>query len=319
MTQPVSLEQIAASANYAAGAAREALALAQKNAAADAAMLRQMAELVSNSTKLAQTVAQMSAQRTGGNPSLQYVENIPGRRVPFDQLVSIPIGADLTSETQGSITINQDGPFVAVSRMAIFLSQFSFQFTDPETGTPTIFNGRSYGRWRPVHSAWDLYDGVPRSEVMQAVAAPGAGAPHIISPSNASSWRSMQPDFSIELRNDGTAYPRSNLYVPSPFWTKQINSPFNLGALDVFERGEVITFRVQPQHPNNPAFGDIQAFTGPGTVWPFLQSQFDAVEGINDAIIADVETDPVTRLPSGFLIIGLHGYKIIQPPGAGPY
>ncbi len=318
MTQ-IDLSQLAASANYAAQTARKALEIAEKNAAADAAQMRQMGDLTKNSLQLAAMMAQMAAQRTGGNPSLQYVENIPGRRVPFDQLVSIPIGADLTSEAQGSITINQDGPFVAVSRMAMFLSQYSFQFTDPETGTPTIFNGRSFGRWRPIHSAWDLYDGVNRSEVMQAVAAPGAGAPHIISPSNASSWRSMQPDFSIEMRNDGTAYPRSNMYVPSPFWTKQINSPFNLGALDVFERGEVITFRVQPQHPNNPAYGDIQSFTGPSSAWPFLASQYDAVEGINDVVTEDVTSDPVTRLPVGFLIIGLHGYKVIQPPGAGPY
>lgn len=319
MTQQIDLQQLAASANFAASAARQALDLAQKNAAADAALLRGQQEMTKQANALAQTMAQLAAQRTGGNPSLQYVENIPGRRVPFDQLVSIPIGANLTSETQGSITINQDGPFIAVARFATFLSQMSFQFTDPETGTPTIFNGRSYGRFRPVHSAWDLYDGVPRSEVVQAVAAPGTGAPHIISPSNASSWRSMQPDFSIRLENEGTAYPRSNLYVPSPFWTKQINSPFNLGALDVFERGEVITFRVQPQHPNNPAYGDIQSFTGAGSVWPFLDSQFDAVEGINDQALDGVTTDPVTRLPVGFLIIGLHGYKIIQPPGAGPY
>lgn len=315
----IDLQRIYESANAAAGMARKALDIAEKNARADAALLQQHGELVKNGQQLAQVLAQMQAQRTGGNPSLQYIENIPGRRVPFDQLVSIPIGATLAGETQGSITINQDGPFIAVARQAIFLSQMQFQFTDPETGTPTIFQGRSYGRWRPVHSAWDLYDGVPRSEVVQAVAAPGAGAPHIISPSNASSWRSMQPDFSIKMENEGTAYPRSNIYVPSAMWTKQVNSPYNLGALDFFERGEVITFRVQPQHPNNPAYGDIQSFTGPGSAWPFLASQFDAVEGINDEIIADVEEDPVTRLPDGFLIIGLHGYKIIQPPGAGPY
>jgi len=319
MTNQYDLSAIERSASYAAGAARQALDIAQKNAAADAAMLRQMTELVKNGQDLARTVAQLSAQRTGGNPSLQYIENIPGRRVPFDALVSIPIGATLTSEVQSSFTVNQDGPFVAVCRQAIFLSQYQFQYTDPETGTPTTFNGRSYGRWRPVHSAYDLYDGQARSEVFQAVAAPGAGAPHIISPSNTSSWRSMQPDFSIRLENEGTAYPRSNMPVPSPFWTKQINSPFNLGALDFFERGEVVTFRVQQQHPSNPAYGNVQAFTGPGSVWPFLASQYDAVEGINDEVQADVTTDPVTRLPNGFLIVGLHGYKIIQPPGAGPY
>lgn len=314
MTQTIDLSQLAASANYAAKAARDALAISQANQ-------RGLVELVKNGNQLAQTMAQLAATRTGGNPSLQYIENVPGRRVPYDSLVAIQIGADVTSEVQGSITINQDGPFVAVARYAFFISQYSFQYTDPETGTPTTFMGRSFGRQRPIHSAWDLNDGLPRSEVVQAIPAPGTGAPHIISPSNASSFRTMQPDFSIEMRNEGFAYPRSNIYVPSAAWTKQINSPFDLGALDFFERSEVITFRVLPLHPNNPAYGNVQSFTGPGSNWPFLASQYDAIEGINDEIVNDAEvtSDPVTRLPNGTLYIGLHGYKIIQPAGAGPY
>lgn len=312
MSNNIDLARLLQSANFAAQSAREAKdgMLAQG---------RMLAELTKNSQQLSQTLAQLAMQRTGGNPSLQYVENIPGRRVPFDLLVNIQVGSDVSSELQGSVTINQDGPFIAVARYAFFLSQYSFQYVDPESGNTAIFNGRSFGRWRPVHSAWDLNDGIPRSEVVQAVAAPGTGAPHIISPSNASSFRSMQPDFSIRTENEGFAYPRSNAYVPSAAWTKQINSPFGLAALDVFERGEVISYRVQPQHTNNPAYGNVQAFTGSGDAWPFLASQFDAVEGISDPALPDVTSDPVTRLANGILVIGFHGYKIIQPPGAGPY
>src|SRR5262245_30383243 len=116
MSNQIDLQKLIASANYAAQQAREANDLAKKNAAADAVMMRQMAEMTKNAQVMAQTMAQMSAQRTGGNPNLQYVENIPGRRVPFDQLVSIPIDANLSSDTQGSITINQDGPFIATAR-----------------------------------------------------------------------------------------------------------------------------------------------------------------------------------------------------------
>jgi len=312
---------VAKSAAYAAQTARQAYDLAQQGAATSAATQRTLAELVTNGQKLQQALAQMAMQRTGGNPSLQYVENIPGRRVPYDLLVNIPIGSDIASEQQGSVTINQDGPFIAVARYAFFLSQYSFQYINPETSNTSIFNGRSFGRWRPVHSAWDLNDGMPRSEVVQAVPAPGSGAPHIASPSNASGFRSMQPDFSIRTENEGFAYPRSNLHVPSPAWTKQINSPFGLAALDVFERGEVIGFRVQPQHPNNPSYGNVQQFAGITGSWPFLASQFDTQEGINDQIVVDEgnSVDPVTRLANGILVIGFHGYKIIQPPGAGPY
>lgn len=312
MSNNIDLQRLIQSANFAAQSAREA-----KDGMV--AQGRMLAELTKNAQQLSQTMAQVAMQRTGGNPSLQYVENIPGRRVPFDLLVNIQIGSDISAEQQGSVTINQDGPFIAVARYAFFLSQYSVQYINPSNGNRTIFNGRSFGRWRPVHSAWDLNDGIPRSEVVQAVPSPGTGAPHIISPSNASSFRSMQPDFSIRTENAGFAYPRSNEPVPSAAWTKQINSPFGLAALDVFERGEVITYRVQPQHTNNPAYGNVQSFTGPGDAWPFLASQYDAVEGISDPVLDGVESDPVTRLANGILVIGFHGYKVIQPPGAGPY
>src|SRR6185295_7448153 len=123
MTQNIDLSRLAASAAYAAQQSRQ-------NAETLATLTRQQADMIKNAQQLNQMLAQLAAQRTGGNPALQYVENIPGRRVPFDLLVSIPIGADLTSETQGSMTINQDGPFIAVARYAFFLSQYAFQFTD---------------------------------------------------------------------------------------------------------------------------------------------------------------------------------------------
>jgi len=313
MAQNIDLANLQKSAAYAAQAARQALEVSSANN-------RQLVDLVKNGQMLQATLAQLAAQRTGGNPSLQYVENIPGRRVPYDMIATIQVADGTMSELQASLTVSQDGPFVAVARYAFFLSQYSFQYTSPDTGNQTIFNGRSFGRWRPMHSAWDLNDGLPRSEVVQAVPAPGAGAPHILSPSNGSSFRSMEGDFTIKVENEGFAYPRQNTAVPSPAWTKQINSPFGLAALDVFERGEVIGFRVQPQHPNNPAYGDIQSFTGPGSNWPFLGSQYDTIEGINDQTDAAAgDEDPVTRLANGILFIGFHGYRIIQPPGAGQY
>jgi len=315
MTQ-IDLTQVARSAQFAAATARQALELAQNDGLATK---RQLAEIVKQNQQLQQTLAQLSMQRTGGMPSLQYIENIPGRRVPFDMLVNVAIAGTATAQQEGSIIVSQDGPFVAVSRFAAFLSQHSFQYIDPATGNKSIFNGRSYGRWRPIHSAWDLNDGQPHSEVLQSVAFPGAGQPHIISPSNASSWRTMQPDFRIVMENAGFAFPRANLDVPSAFWTKQINSPFPLGALDFFERGETMTFKIQPQHPTNPSYGNVDGFTGASNAWPFLASQFDAVEGISDPTVTDVTTDPVTRLNNGILVIGFHGYRIIQPPGAGPY
>ena len=39
----------------------------------------------------------------GGPPNIQYIENIPGRRVPFDFLATIPIGTNFNSVVQSTI------------------------------------------------------------------------------------------------------------------------------------------------------------------------------------------------------------------------
>jgi len=156
--------------------------------------------------------------------------------------------------------------------------------------------------------------------VTQAVGFPGTGAPHIISPSNESSFRSMEGDFMIKFVEGSTSYPRSNISVPSTLWTRQINSPFDLGALDFFERGDVITFSVLPLHPNNPQYGNAFGGAAGDANYPFVTSQWDSVEGIQDAVNAAAgATDPITRLPNATIIIGFHGYRIVQPAGAGPY
>jgi hypothetical protein len=255
----------------------------------------------------------------GESPGIQRIENIPGRRVPFDYIVDIPIGPNITSVQQGTIQISQEGPFIATARFATFLSQYQFERVDPQTGAKSVFSGRSFGRYRPIHSAWDLNDGQPLSCVTQSVAFPGTGAPHVVSPANASPFRSMEGDFRIKFENAGSSYPRSNIEVPSTFWTRNINEPFDLGALDFFERGEVLTFKVLPTHANNASFGNVFGFGAPNPLFPFSSSQWDSVEGISDPNIDGVTEDPIVRAPQGVLTIGFHGYRLIQPPGAGFY
>ena len=302
--------QLQQSINYAVTAAKSA------NDKADAAnkSLEAIAALLKQTT--------VSRPIGGGPPNIQYIENIPGRRVPFDFLATIPLGANFNTVAQSVIQVSQEGPFVAVSRYAIFLSQYQLQYTNPATcgpnaGAKATFFGRSYGRYRPIHSANDIMDGMERSEAQQQQAFPGTGAPHILSPSNGSTFRSMQTDFTVKFLNAGSSFPRSNEPVPSAFWTSQINKAFDLGALDVFERGEQLQFNVQPLHVNNPAYGNIQGFASGNALYPFLASGWDYIEGINDAVNGDATVDPVVRLPDGILIIGFHGYRIVQPAGSG--
>jgi hypothetical protein len=129
----------------------------------------------------------------------------------------------------------------------------------------------------------------------------------------------MEMDFRIEMREQGTSLPRQNVPMPSSLWVKGNGDPWELGALDFFERNQVIIFNVQPLHAPNQPGGNISGITGPGTEWPFIDSGWDAVEGINDPTFDAEGTDPVTRVPTGILTIGFHGYRVWQPPGAGQY
>ncbi len=305
---PRFLAKLQQTAEYGAG-------LARKLEGENAALKAQFAGVAADLNGLRQVLAKTQVMGAG-NPDIQRVENIPGQRIPFDMAVDIPIGPNTAAMQSGTITIPQNGPFVAVARYATFQSNYQFQQLSSE-GTTTTFNGRSFGRYRPIHSAWDLNDGQFLTETTQAVAFPGSGAPYIASPSNASSFRTMQGDYRIKFEDAGSSLPRSNIDVPSSLWVKAINNPFELGALDFFERGSVLTFKVTPQHVNNPGYGNVSGFAAGNALYPFIQSQFDTIEGVADPIVIDATTDPITRAPQGILTIGFHGYIIIQPAGAG--
>lgn len=315
------LEEVAKMAHYAATTARRLES--QMSDPRELAQLRKDHELVMQHLKDLSNV--LSSVRMGNgsgfhpnDPDIIRVENIPGRRVEFDFLTEIPIAENDLSERQGTITIDQSGPFIAVERYCTFLSQFQAQFLDPESGEALPFLGRSNGRFRPVHSMWDIMDGHLPPEVVRAIAMPGTGDPSYASPSNHSPYRTMEFDGRLTIRAMSNSYPRSNISVPSCFWTTSVNSPFELGCLGFYGRAEVLDIRVTPTHVNNPPAGNLQGY-GAGGVFPFLDSQYDHHEGISDplnpALVAG-NPDPVTRLPRGIFIVGLHGYRIIQPPGA---
>lgn len=291
----------------------------------------QLAKIERQVGELAAIARALEVQRTGtaDDPRVVRIEDIPGRRVPYDLLVEIPIGNNLTSERENSVTISQEGPFVAVKRVATFISQHQFRVT--VDGIPADFAGRSFGRFRPIHSAWDINDSQHNAIVdvpswftlfptATATAVPGFA-------SSLSSFRTMEFDGRFFVQNAGSSFPRQNIRVPSSMWTTEINSPQELGALDFFERGEVITFRVEPSHANNPPFGNVDGLNTFGVAgWPFLDGQYDAHEGIATpgglTVVADapvnLAADNVQRLPDGILIIGFIGYRIQQAIGPVP-
>lgn len=311
------LAQLQQTAGFAAAQAKAAVQTAN-SVQGSVSMVRQEQERQARDMQnLANSLQGVSAKSLGGsnvNDHVRLIESIPGRRVPFDFVCSIPIGANVTAMQQQSRTVSQDGPFVAVARMAAFQSAYQFARTDPVTGAVAAFQGRSYGRMRPFHSMWDLNDGQMGYQPTSGAAPPGTGASVYASPSNQSSFRSMEFDAVITMLNQGSAIPRSNDPIPSAWYSEAINSPWQLGALDFFERGEVVQWQVTPTHVNNPPAGNVSGFAAGGS-YPFLASQYDVQEGVLDPLMRGVTTDPITRLPDGVLYVALHGFRIWQPPG----
>lgn len=167
---------------------------------------------------------------------------------------------------------------------------------------------------------------------------PGTGRPLLVSPLSMSGGRSMNFDGTIAIEPQGAQFRRQNIPVPSSLWNDGENGPVDLACYDVLEPGEEVIVRVNPLHINNPAYGNISSLvalnanytynsaTGvaandplPVGSWPFLQSQFDGHEGINDETLlgdASVDVDRVVRIADGVLVIGYMGFRIIAAPGS---
>jgi hypothetical protein len=291
---------------------------------ADGAQLRrELADLQRGMQTLGAALSQV--QETGGaavrepqnglvgfNDQILYIDQIPGQRQPYDLVATIPIGHNVMSQQPVTTPISMDGPFVAVARSIIF--QSAHTFSKVVDGRTLTYQGRSFGRFRPGHSAWDLNDAYGFQPTV-GIATPGTGAPIYASPSNHSGFRSMEFDGFVEMRVESTGRVRGNRTVPTAFWTDAINSVFQLGALDFYERGDVIQFEVTPNHINNPQAGNVAEFMV-GGVMPSLASQYDVQEGILDEYDEEATSDPITRACDGYIHLLLHGFKIQQPMGA---
>jgi hypothetical protein len=253
-----------------------------------------------------------------GRTDMLSIEEIPGRRIPWDITVQIGIPDSQMSPLPGSYPLSMDGPFVAVARYATFVSSYTFQVTDGSN--INRFTGRTWGRQRPISSVLDLMDamtgwadGVGVESTTDPCVGQDIPVPAVVSrPTSRNPGRSMVFDGYVKLTN-GT-YPRQNQQVPTSLWAPGFNQMLQLPVLDYWEKGDTIEFEVEPSHANNAPQGNIQALLGS---MPYLDGQFDGQEGIMypawqcSPDVADV----IQRRPAGILIVGLLGFKILQPPG----
>jgi hypothetical protein len=79
----------------------------------------------------------------------------------------------------------------------------------------------------------------------------------------------------------------------------------------------VLEFNLQPLHVMNPPAGNVSGFAAGNPIYPFLDGQYDSVEGIVDAVDAAATVDPIVRTNNAIATIGFHGYRIIQTAGLG--
>ena len=194
------------------------------------------------------------------------------------------------------------------------ISTYSFQVSTQDS--KSRFNGRSWGRQRPISShldlldaqqGWDWYaypDSIPLSDMQT----PTAG---LELPNNRSPFRTMEWDGFISIKS--TVYPRQNQRVPSSLWAPGFSQQQQLPVLDYWEKGDIIEFEIEPLHLNNAGGGNVQAYFG---AMPYQDGSFDGHEGVMyPGWNTEGTPDPIQRMPSGILVVGFSGFRILQPPG----
>jgi len=182
---------------------------------------------------------------------IRYIEDIPGKRVPYFQnfQIEIPGPTSPTTTVAGSKlsdakTIPQDGPFVCTTYLGAFLMKtFSIgpytigdtggRPNDPPAGTEVITP--LSGRFRPVASTADPFSG--------AYIGYGLGPGTVAGAQAAQTFRPGTIDFLFEIADEGTDRLRQNqVPIPSRYLFSEFDRPLYLPVSDFFERGSSVRF-----------------------------------------------------------------------------
>ena len=170
------------------------------NAALQSEILKIQTRLESSERKLAEMAS------TKERP--WYIEDIPGKRVPYWANITIDIAASSTARVSGTYTVSQDGPFVATTLMAAF--------------RPTGSSATAINRWRMPSSV------EPEIEV------------------TAGTFGNDYLDFLWEVEDSGSNRQRQNRALPSSYLANGRVNLSELGVADFFERSSVITVYITP-------------------------------------------------------------------------
>jgi|GEM_PF-1826191 len=186
---------------------------------------------------------------------IRYIEDIPGKRVPYFMQFAInipgPTSPSVTiagSRLSDVKTISQDGPFVCTTYLSAFLLKtFSIgPYGDEESGRPddpaagTEVQTPLSGRWRPVASTADAFQG---AYIGARVGDTANGAAALDDAALVNTFRPGTVDFTFEIADEGVDRLRQNqIPIPSRYLFTENDRPLYLPVSDFFERGSSIRF-----------------------------------------------------------------------------
>lgn len=187
---------------------------------------------------------------------IRYIEDIPGKRVPYFLTFQINIPGQTNpsislagSRLSDTKQISQDGPFVCTTYLSAFLlktysigpyqdEQGDGRPNDPVAGTEVVTP--LSGRFRPVASTADPFSG--------AYIGPGIGglpaqAANVAAAQAVQTFRPGTVDFLFEIADEGVDRLRQNqVPIPSRYIFSEFDRPLYLPISDFFERGSTIRF-----------------------------------------------------------------------------
>jgi len=180
---------------------------------------------------------------------IRYIEDIPGKRVPYflQFQINIPGPTTPTSSVAGQRLstiqqISQDGPFVATTYLSAFqMKTYSIgpyetdeggRPEDPAAGSEVITP--LTGRWRPVASTADPFAG--------AYIGPFTGPNTLAGALYPQTFRPGIIDFLFEIQDQSVDRNRQNTPIPSRLCFVVVHRPVYLPVSDFFERGSTIQF-----------------------------------------------------------------------------
>jgi hypothetical protein len=245
---------------------------------------------------------------------IRYIEDIPGKRVPYFLNFEIefpgPDSPSTSAAGQQRITtqpISQDGPFVCTTYLSAMLmktysigpvivdSEPTFgRPGDPPAGTEVI--SPLTGRFRPVASTADPFSGAYIGARVGPITVAGAQAVQTFRPGTA--------DFLFEIFDASVDRNRQNgIPIPSRYIFSEFDRPLYLPISDFFSQSAVIQFKATLTR--NFGFAEVNYAALPGGFAEGL-----AQPPPNPAIPDDAGRQVLAL--GGTLYFCMLGYKILQ-------